>query len=162
MDIISLPPNVDDDVDLTYVPCVNDIIKVGFIASYAEDNFEIKRHFLTTKRKKRLPMQSRLNPDIEVRTPSNRIVSKSSSKGEVMDFNAMTEPIDQALALFSAMKRIVGLSKNQHSVTATLVPCTPLTKNLCGFENNNRKEAVEYSVTNKEGMRWCNGTRTMF
>ena len=98
-------------------------------------------------------MQSRLDPDIEVRIPSNRINSKSSSKGEVMDFNDITEPIDQAFALFPAIKRIVGLSKNKHSITATLVPRTLLTKKLCGFEGNNCKEAVKNSVTNKEGMR---------
>ena len=159
MDIISLLPSVDDDVDLTYVPCANDIIKVGSIASYADDEFEIKRLFYDHQRKKAFAsMQSRIDPDIEVRIPSNRIVSKSSSKGEVLDFNSITEPIDQAFALFSAIKRIVGLSKNKHSITATLVPCTPLTKKLCGFKTNNCKEAVKYSVTNKEGMRWCNGT----
>ena len=101
MDIISLLPSVDDDVDLTYVPCANDIIKVGSIASYADDEFEIKRLFYDHQRKKAFAsMQSRIDPDIEVRIPSNRIVSKSSSKGEVLDFNSITEPIDQAFALF--------------------------------------------------------------
>ena len=70
-------------------------------------------------------MQSRIDPDIEVRTSSNRIVSKSSSKGDVMDFNSITDPIDQTFALFSAIKRIVGLSKNKNSITATLVQQQP-------------------------------------
>ena len=114
MDIISLLPNVDDDVDLTYVPCANDIIKVGSIASYADDDSEIRRHFHDHQKKKAFAsMQSRFDPDIEVRIPSNRIVSKSSSKGEVMDFNAITEPIEQAFALFLAIRRIVSLSKNK-------------------------------------------------
>ena len=154
-----LIPNVDDDVDLTYVPCDNDIIKVGSTASYTDDDFEIKRLFYDHQKKKAFAsMLSRVDPDIEVRIPSNGIVSKSTSKGEVIDFNAITEPIDHAFALFPAIKRIVGLSKNKHSITATLVPCTPLTKKLCGFESNKCKKPVKYSVTNKEGMRWCNGT----
>ena len=113
MDIISLLPSVDDNVDLTNVPCANDLIKVGSIAAYADDDFEIKRLFYDHQRKKAFAsMQSRIDPDIEVRIPSNRIVSKSSSKGEVMDFNSITEPIDQAFALFSAIKLWVSLKIN--------------------------------------------------
>lgn len=103
-------------------------------------------------------MQSRTDPDIEVRIPSTRILAQSSSKGEVMDFNSINNQIDQAFALFSAIKRVVGLSKTKHSLTATLVPCTPLTRKLCGFETENFKEAVKYSATNQEGQKWCNGT----
>jgi len=159
IDIISLLPNVENDIELTYAPCANDIIRVGSIASYADDEFEIKRVFYDHQKKKAFAiMQSRIDPDIEVRIPSNRIISKSSSKGEVMDFNSIDKPIDQAFALFSAIKRIVCLSKNKHSFTATLVPCTPLTKKLCGFETGNLREAVKYSATNEEGHKWCNGT----
>ena len=87
-------------------------------------------------------MQSRLDPDSEVQIPSNRIVSKSSSKGEVMDFNAIE---------FSAIKRIVGLSKNKHSITATLVPCTPLTKKLT-------IQSCQIQCHDQRGNGTCNGT----
>ena len=98
MDIISLLPSVDDDFDLTYVQCANDIIEVGSIASYAGDDFEIKQLFYDHQKNKLLRSSS--DPDIERRIPSNRIVSKSSSKSEVMNFNSLTEPIDLAFALF--------------------------------------------------------------
>ena len=76
----------------------------------------------------------------------------------VMDFNSLLEPMDQAYALFSAIERMVGLSRKKHSLTATLVPCTPLTKNLCGFETGKFEKAVKYSVANQEGHKWCNAT----
>ena len=75
-----------------------------------------------------------------------------------MDFNLLLENMDQAYALFSAMKRMMGLSRKKHSLTATLVPCTSLTKKLCSFETCNFKEAAKYSVANQEGHKWCNGT----
>ena len=77
---------------------------------------------------------------------------------KAMDFNSLLEPMDQAYALFSAIKRMVGLSRKKHSLTAILAPCNLLTKKLCGFETGNFKEAVKYSVANQEGHKWCNGT----
>ena len=131
---------------------------MGSIASYAND-FEIKKiYYDHQKRKACAFMQSRSDPDIEVRIPTIRVVTTTSSKGDVLDFNSLLEPMDQAYALFSAIKRMVGLSRKNHSLTATLVPCTPLTKKLCGFETGNLKEAVKYSVANQEGHKWCNGT----
>ena len=104
--------------------------QVGSIASYANDDFEIKKiYYDHQKRKACAFMQSRSDPDIEVRIPTIRVVTTTSSKGDVMDFNSLLEPMDQAYALFSAIKRMVGLSRKKHSLTATLVPCTPLTKN---------------------------------
>ena len=133
--------------------------QVGSIASYSNDDFEIKKvYYDAQKRKACAFMQSRSDPDIEVRIPTIRVVTTTSSKGDVMDFNSLLEPMDQAYALFSAIKRMVGLSKKKHSLTATLVSCTPLTKKLCGFETGNFKEAVKYSVANQEGHKWCNGT----
>ena len=133
--------------------------KVRFYASYADDELEIKRRFFDHQKKKNFAsMQNRIDSDIEKRIPPNRIVSKLSSKGEMMDFHSISEPIDQAFVLLSVMKLVVGLSKNKHSITATLVPWTPLTKKLYGFETKDCEEAVKYSVTNKEGMRWCNGS----
>ena len=96
-------------------------------------------------------MQSRSDPDIEVRIPTIRVVTTTSSEGDVRDFKSLLEPMEQAYALFSAIKRMVGLSRKKHSLTATLVPCTPLTKKLCGFKTGNFKEAVKYSVANQEG-----------
>ena len=102
---------------------------MGSIASYANDDFEIKKvYYDVQKRKACAFMQSRSDPDIEVRIPTIRVVT-TSSKGDVMDFNSLLEPMDQAYVLFSAIKRMVGLSRKKHSLTATLVPCTPLTKN---------------------------------
>ena len=104
--------------------------QVGSIASYANDDFEIKKvYYDVQKRKACAFMQNRSDPDIEVRIPTIRVVTTTSSKGDVMDFNSLLEPMDQAYALFSAIKRMVGLSRKKHSLTATLVPCTPLTKN---------------------------------
>ena len=126
---------------------------MGSIASYANDEFEIKKiYYDHQKRKACAFMQSRSDPDIEVRIPTIRVVTTTSSKGDVMDFNSLLEPMDQAYALFSAIKRMVGLSRKYP------FPCTPLTKKLCGFETGNLKEAVKYSVANQEGHKWCNGT----
>ena len=105
--------------------------QVGSIASYANDDFEIKNvYYDVQKRKACAFMQSRSDPDIEVRITTIRVVTTTSSKGDVMDFISLREPMDQAYALFSAIKRMVGLSRKKHSLTATLVPCTPLTKKL--------------------------------
>ena len=133
--------------------------QVGSIASYANDDFEIKKvYYDVQKRKACAFMQSRSDPDIEVGIPTIRVVTTTSSKGDVMDFNSLLKPMDQAYASFSAIKRMVGLSRKKHSLTAILAPCTLLTKKLCGFETGNFREAVKYSVANQEGHKWCNGT----
>ena len=133
--------------------------QVASIASYANDDFEIKKvYYDHHKRKACAFMQSRSDPDIEVRIPTIRVVTTTSSNGDVMDFNLLLEPMDQAYALFSAMKRMVGLSRKKHSLSARLVSCASLTKNFCGFETGNFKEAVQNSVANQEGHKWCNGT----
>ena len=93
-----------------------------------------------------------------MRIPTICVVTTTSCKGDVVDFNSLLEPMDQAYALFLAIKRILGLSRKKHSSAATLVPCTPLTKNLCVFDSGNSNEAVRYSVANQEGHKWCNGT----
>ena len=90
--------------------------QVGSIASYAMDDFEIKKvYYDRQKRKACAFMQSRSDPDIEVRIPTLRVVTTTSSKGDVIDFNSLLEPMDQAYALFSAIKRMVGLSRKKHS-----------------------------------------------
>ena len=102
---------------------------MGSIASYANDDFEIKNvYYDVQKREACAFMQSRSDPDIEVRITTIRVVTTTSSKDDVMDFISLREPMDQAYALFSAIKRMVGLSRKKYSLTATLVPCTPLTK----------------------------------
>ena len=133
--------------------------QVGSTASYSNDDFEIQKVYYDVQKRKACAFtQSGSDPDIEVRIPTIRVVTTTSSKGDVMDFNLLLEPMDQAYALFSAIKRTAGLSRKKHSLTATLVPCTPMTKKLCGFETGNFKEAVNYSVANQERHKLCNGT----
>ena len=56
-------------------------------------------------------MQSRSDPDIGVRIAAISVVTTTSSKGNVMGFNLLLEPMNQAYASFSAIKRMVELSK---------------------------------------------------
>ena len=114
--------------------------------------------FNHSKKKAFAKMESRMDPDVEMIIPTLRIATKMSSKDDVIDFHGISDPIDQAYVLFSAIKRIVGVSKKKHSLTATLIPCTPFTRKLCGFETENFKEAVKYSVRIPEDQKRCNGT----
>ena len=85
-------------------------------ASYANDDFEMKKLYYEHRKKKACAfMQSRTDPHIEVQ-----------SEGTVVDLILPLEPKDQAFALFSAKKPIVGLSRKKHSLPATISPCTPI------------------------------------
>ena len=75
--------------------------QVVSIASYANDDFEMKKPYYEHRKKKACAfIQSRTDPHIEVRIPTTRVVTTTSCEGNVVDFILPLEPKDQALALF--------------------------------------------------------------
>ena len=145
VDAISLIPHSDENVELKYAPCYNNILKVGSLTNYANATFEVKELFFDcSKRKAFVKMIGKTNPDIEVRMPALEV---QVIEDEIEEFNIHTlvHPINQAFAVFSAVKRMVGFAQKKHSMTKSLIPATPLTRKMCGFETTSSKETVKFS-----------------
>ena len=74
-------------------------------------------------------------PDNEVRRPTIRVVTTTSSKGNVMDFNSLLEPMDQAYALFSAKKRLGGILKKEAFLNRNIRSLYPTDKKTLWLRN---------------------------
>ena len=73
VDAISLIPHSDENVELKYAPCYNNILKVGSLTNYANATFEVKELFFDcSKRKPFVKTIGKTNPDIEVRMPAQK------------------------------------------------------------------------------------------
>ena len=145
VDAISLIPHSYENVELKYAPCFNNILKVGSLNNYANATFEVKELFFDcSKRKAFVKMIGKVSPDIEVRM---RALEVQVIEDEIEEFNIHTlvHPINQAFAVFSAVKRMVGFAQKKHSMTKSLIPATPLTRKMCGFETTSSKETVKFS-----------------
>ena len=57
-------------------------------------------------------------------------------EGNVVVFISPLEHKNQAFALFSAIKRIVGRSRKKHSLPATISPCTHIGEKPLGLRNS--------------------------
>ena len=74
---------------------------------------------------------------------------------ETCDFNAIEHPINLSFAVFSALKRAVGLARDKNSITFNLGPVTKLTRQIMGFSTESQKEVVKFSAAISEGIRGC-------
>ena len=111
VDAIALIPHSEENVELKYAPCFNNILKVGSLTNYANATFEVKELFFDcSKRKAFVKLLGKTNPDIEVRMPALEV---KVIEDEIEEFNIHTlvHPINQAFAVFSAVKRMVGFAK---------------------------------------------------
>lgn len=125
---------------------------------YANEEFEVKElYFDCQKRKSFVLLAGKKDPDIEIRMPTLNITATSNSD-DTFDFYSLTHPVDQVFAVFSAIKRVIGFSTRKHSMTTTLLPSTPLTRTICGFETCNSKETVKFSASIEQGRKWSNST----
>ena len=77
---------------------------------------------------------------------------------ETCDFNAIEHPINLSFAVFSALKRAVGLARDKNSITFNLGPGTKLTRQIMGFSTESQKEVVKFSAAISEGIRGCHKT----
>ena len=113
VDSIFLIPHSDENVELKYAPCYNNILKVGSLTNYANVTFEVKELFFDcSKRKPFVKMIGKTNPDIEVRMPALEV---QVIEDEIEEFNIHTlvHPVNQAFAVFSAVKRMVGFAQKK-------------------------------------------------
>ena len=72
---------------------------------------------------------------------------------ETCDFNAIEHPINLSFAVFSALKRAVGLARDKNSIN--LGPGTKLTRQIMGFSSESQKEVVKFSAAISKGIRGC-------
>ena len=148
LDFSTLIPRSDDDVKLSFVPCINGICKQGSIMALAGMDFEVKDLYYSAQKLKPMAVMISVNDeDCELRMPVTTSSLKVSDylKNEEINFFTLDNDIDRTFAVFSAIKRCVGLSKKSSTVM-NLIPLTELTKRVCGFKMNSSKESVKFSI----------------
>ena len=144
VDAIALIPHSDENVGLKYAQCYINILKVGSLINYANATFEVKELFFDcSKRKAFVKLMGKLNGDIEAHMPALE-VQVFGVEIEEFNIHTLVHPINQAFAVFSAVKKMFGFAK-KHSKTKSLFPATPLTRKMCGFETTSSKETVQFS-----------------
>ena len=151
-----------DIVPLLYVPCVNGIVMAGSVAVYSGRDCSVERLEFDGRRKKAFALLKSIEDEDEtMRLPAVKVYLKSENflKNEVFDFYQIDQhPVNQAFAVFSAVKRAVGLSRNRNSHTVTIGPATPLVRQFTGFSSIGPKEIVKFAVAISAGSRGCHGS----
>ena len=101
-------------------------------------------------------LTSVLDDEITVKLPAVlvHLASENYLKNEEFDISDLMHEIDQAFAVFAAIKRAVGLTRNRNTQTYTICPSTQLTRRYTGF-GSNRKETVKFGIAIPEGARGC-------
>ncbi len=141
-----------ETVALTYVPCVNGVLKRGSIAAYASRKYRVDTLVFDGRRGKALASLTCLeDEDVTVTMPAVkvRLAVEDYMKGETSSSYSEMEKVDQAFAIFAAVKRAVGFSRKKLSHTMAVVPDSPMARRLTGF-------STKYSAGIDEGKLGCN------
>ncbi len=148
-----------ETVPLTYVPCVNGVLKTGSVAVYGGQDCRVEQLHFDGRRKRAFAVLTSIeDEDITVRLPAVKVQLKSENflKEEVVDFTQCDQhPINLAFATFSAIKRAAGLSRNKNSHSLTIGAATTLIRKFTGFTTNGHKEIVKFAVTVPDGTCGC-------
>lgn len=149
----------EESVPLTYVPCVNGILKIDSIALYSgKDCRVIKLEFDVSRMKAFVAMVAIDDEDETMRLPAVKVHLKIENylKDELFDFMQIYQhPINIAFATFSTIKRAVGLSRNKNSHTWVIGPATNLIRKFAGFTTNSHKEIAKFSTIIPDGKCGC-------
>ena len=105
VDAIALIPHSDENVELKYAPCYNNILKVGSLTNYANATFEVKELFFDCSKRKAFVKLIGKIPALEVQVIEDEI--------EEFNIHTLVHPINQAFAVFSTVKRMVGFAKKK-------------------------------------------------
>lgn len=99
------------------------------------------------KKKAFVAMESDEDPDITSRMPTLSVTVPVENYGKVqpIDWDLLLNPVDEAFAVFSTVKRSVGLSR-KHCHSQIICQATKFTKTCLGFEGESPKENVRCSL----------------
>lgn len=146
-----------ETVPLLYVPCVNGVLKAGAIAVHYGQECTVEKLEFDGRRKKAFAiLKSTTDEDETMRLPAVKVHLKNASylKNEVFSFTAIDQhPVNQAFAVFSAVKRAVGLSMGIRTHTETIGEDTPLIRRFTGFKDS--ALTSKFGVTNAADSRGC-------
>lgn len=138
---------------ITYAPCVNGVLKAGAVAQFAGQQFTVTTiEYHTGKKRALAHMESVEVADMNATMPAELVVLTQECylKDEVFDFFSFTHPVDQAYVLYSAIKRVVGMSRKSSSKegshTWNLAPATPMTRRLTGISQGRAHQRFEAHV----------------
>ena len=154
IDFTALIPQTDVDVKLSYVPCVNGICQRGSIITLSGMEFKVKDLYYSAQKLKSFAiMVSMDDEDCELRMPVNNCSLKISDylKNVEINFFTLDNDVDRTFAVFSAIKRCVGLSFKKSSTVTNMIPATELTKRVCGFKSDSSRENVKFSIEVETG-----------
>ena len=96
-----------------------------------------------------------MDEDMTMQMPTLAVTlvdSDSYLKSEVVDFSQIEHHIDQAFAVFAAIKRAVGISRRPGAHTVTIGASTELTRRYTGVGG---RDAVKFGMEIPEGNRGC-------
>ena len=154
LDFSTLIPKTDVDVKLSFVPCINGICQRGSIIALSGMDFKVNDLYYSAQKFKPIAMMISVDDeDCELRMPVTTCSLKVSDylKNEEINFVTLDNDVDRTFAVFSAIKRCVGLSFKKSSTVTNFIPSTELTKRVCGFKSNSSKEAVKFSIEVESG-----------
>jgi hypothetical protein len=137
---------------------LNGILVIGAVALYAgQDHTVTSMEFNGRCRKAFAVLTSSANEDVTTRLPAVLVELKYEDylKHEVFNLFEIENPINQAFAVFSSIKRAVGMSRHRNAHTVTIGPSTPLVRQFAGFTGNRANEIVRFAVTITAGSRGC-------
>ena len=96
--------------------------------------------------------------DETMQVPAGKVILRSNDflKNEVFDFHEIDQhPVNQGFAVFSAVKRAVGLTRGRINITVTIGPSTPLVRQFAGFTGSGSGEVVRFATEFSPGSRGC-------
>ena len=87
------------------------------------------------------------NADFTSRIPASavRLPEENYSKLDPVSLDSMICPIDRAYAIFSAIKRAIGLCRKKHSASFNVCPATTFARRCVGFEADSARDNVRIS-----------------
>lgn len=144
-------------VQLLYVPCVNGILKAGAIAVYRGLDCIVERMEFDGRVMKAFALLKLvMDEDETMRLPAVKVQLKTENflKSETFEYSKIGQhPINQAFAVFSAVKRAVGLMRIKNgSSSVTIGPSTPVIRQFCGFGLG--RNSVKFDVAIPDGLRF--------
>ena len=136
-------------VPLTCAPCTNGILvkgkkaldRGGYLCTIEMLEYVIsrKKAFVSLTWDESADFTSRV-PASSVRLPEENYTAL-----DPVSLDSMVCPIDRAYAVFSAIKRAIGLCRRKHSASFNVCPATPFTRRCVGFEADSARDNVRIS-----------------
>ena len=154
IDMINLIPVLPDgdtrtSVPLTCAPCTNGILfkgnkaldRGGYICTIEMLEYVISR------KKAFVSLSWDENADFTSRIPASsvRLPEENYTTLDPVNLDSMVCPIDGTYAVFSAIKRAIGLCRKKHSASFNVCPATTFTRRCVGFEADSARDNVRIS-----------------